>query len=180
MDAPRPAERSALAGHVPIRCVSPADQPLGDRGIQAPSDRVFLSPVNRPHLECAVAARVRANYPEFDVPKDAWVGTQCKHLLGRLEQYCPPFRPVVAPGLVDDVTSVDSKGLTDRDQFFLTNRTGPPSWWRGEREPSSHPRNPHQSQFTLLNNLRTVGRSTRLQPRMTGAKCGMTREREFT
>src|SRR5215471_6089085 len=104
-DPAAPAERGALADDIRRRRQARAEQPLGQRRIQASGDRIFdRLPVDgeeRAYLELTLRARrVWPGDPQVEI---AGIAPNVEHGLGAGEQDRDPARPVVCPLSVNDI-----------------------------------------------------------------------------
>src|SRR5215467_7883746 len=104
-DPAAPAERGALADDIGRRRQVRAEQPLGQRRVQASGDRIFdRLPVHgeeRPYLEFTLRARrVRPGDSDVEIAGHA---PDVEHGLRAGEQDGDPAWPVICPLRVDDV-----------------------------------------------------------------------------
>ena len=167
-----------LAGDVGRRHPSGAQQPLGDRGVQAPGHRVLVhsAVLVRERAELGRAVGVQADDADLEIVVARADG---EDRLGVGQQRGDPARAVVGPLRVDDLLAPDAEHRRDAVQRLVVDRPAAQQRGRGEREPALDAADRDEPGAALLHDALGRLAAARLEPRVAAAERRVAREREL-
>jgi hypothetical protein len=177
-------QRRALRGHVALGRQAGADEPLGQRGVQAAGDGVFAQAVvareEGAHFKRRVApCRVRPHHANVQPGQHRPIGLERQHLLGAAQHHATPVRPVVAPAVRHDVAARHTQAASDQRHIRFVQWAAFDQRWRREGQPLAVALDLHQAHTTFLHHVFRLRHAAGFQPRVASAQRGVAGKRKF-